>query len=386
MTRISVTCLAGIALSVGCSNVEPIKPDPALTGLAFNWTLSLSATGKPAANTGMAFAFSQDGQVHAVSLADGSARWTRPVAGAPFEVHATDSVVIAVSDKLYGLSATSGEPRWTYAPPEGLSLIPMNIDDDLAYPVLYNGTGKMAAVDIRTGVERWRTNVLPPDSTFATGQVFQIVGAAREGSLVAVAFSWRKSSQVQHRGGVAVVDRLTGALLWSKMLPIVHAAHASFPDRPTLQNEVLVVPTEEGWIYAFDARTGTLRWRADPLIADTIIAGGSPYLDYRYVAADPSSVAVSSGGGIVRLLDLNDGHLLWERNLSEGSIEDAMQFDQDQLVVTTFSGTLFGLKKATGAFLWHLGGATVDRFYRPQVRDGTLFLAGERTFRSAKLR
>ena len=187
------------------------------------------------------------------------------------------------------------------------------------------------------------------------------------------------------------VNRETGKVVWQDKSPgdrILHGQWAS----PSLgeANGVMqaVFPGGDGWLYAFNARTGAPLWRFDlnpkdavwpktrnDALATPVFQGGRVYMA---VGQDPES---GEGAGHLYCIDpsksgdITATGLVWHydkirRSISTVAIADGVLYAAD------FSGFLHGLDAATGAPHW-----TFDMLAAvwgsPLVADGKVYLGDE---------
>jgi outer membrane protein assembly factor BamB len=187
------------------------------------------------------------------------------------------------------------------------------------------------------------------------------------------------------------VNRLTGKVVWQDASPGDRILHGQWSS-PSLgeANGVMqaVFPGGDGWLYAFNARTGAPLWRFDlnpkesvwprtrnSALSTPVFHGGRVYMA---VGQDPEN-----GEGVGHLYaidptktgDITESGRVWHydkirRSLSTVAVADGLVYAAD------FSGFLQCLDTATGAPLW-----TFDMLAAvwgsPLVADGKVFLGDE---------
>jgi outer membrane protein assembly factor BamB len=112
-----------------------------------------------------------------------------------------------------------------------------------------SGDGGLYAVDLATGVRRWR---------YDAGGAVSSSPAVGGGLVYATA----------RDGGIFAVDAATGARRWRMTtgpeLPLAwgHESGDHFLSSPAYVDGVIVVGAGDGGVYALEARTGKRRWKA----------------------------------------------------------------------------------------------------------------------------
>jgi polyvinyl alcohol dehydrogenase (cytochrome) len=142
-----------------------------------------------------------------------------------------------------------------------------------------------------------------------------------------------------------------------------YANVSSARPQPTVVGGRLFAPSENGLVYALDARTGCRYWtyRAKAGIPTAIVTG--PYHD----AAGNTGLALFFGDRKANAyaLDAQTGHEIWMRNVEThpaAAISGALAFDGTRVFVPvggmaaspccTFRGSVSALDASTGAVLW----------------------------------
>jgi len=205
----------------------------------------------PAIDTGVVYAGTSGGVLHAIDLATGKARWrydakeelgTRPaVAGGLVIVATLDDTVVAVD-------ARTGAWRWHHRRErrEGFTIrgaADVIARDGRVFAAYSDGT--VAALELATGAPRWEKQ-LAPEGKYRDVDSLALAG----GRLFAAAYS----------GAVIAADPDTGKVLWQVKLP--DATRLA-----SVGNMVVVVAT--GAIEALAPDTGGQLWR-------TPTDGGAP--------------------------------------------------------------------------------------------------------------
>ena len=187
------------------------------------------------------------------------------------------------------------------------------------------------------------------------------------------------------------VNRDTGKVVWQDSSPgdrILHGQWTS-PSLGEIDGVMQVVfPGGDGWLYAFNARTGAPLWRFDlnpkdavwPKtrnygVATPVFAGGRVYMA---VGQDPEN-----GEGIGHLYaidptksgDITESGRVWQfdkirRSISTAAVANGL------LYISDFSGFLHCLDATTGAPYWTFD-ALAAVWGSPLVADGKVYLGDE---------
>lgn len=243
----------------------------------------------------------------------------------------------------------------------------------IVLPSSHVGRGEQVALQITDGVESWRTSVLPSLDPFVVGDTVRTLPPNVGNGFGAIAFARWRSGQPQ-RGGIALLDVLSGERRWSRTLPVVDNQASTFPSTAVIGDDGVAVSSLEGFIYFYDLHSGDLRWTgARPQIP----AGGVPLTsDIRPVAIVQQTVFAGSGRGILTAYQVATGVPQWTINPQQGGIVSIANFGGSRLVVTHFNGGLSVVGVASGAILWQLfPRQEADRVYDVRVSADTMFVS-----------
>lgn len=189
-------------------------------------------------------------------------------------------------------------------------------------PVTANGilyvtskAGVLYAVDAATGNEIWTREV--------TSYVTRASPAVVDGVVyVGGGFSF------------SALDATTGEERWS--VPMQYGGHAS----PTVRDGLVVVSSQQGWIFALDAGSGETAWR---LPTEGIVFGAAAMTD--------DAVMYGSDEGLVYSVDRISGTSNWRVSVSGGVYATPVVFGET-ILVTTKAGELHALDRQSGDRLW----------------------------------
>lgn len=314
--------------------------------MGWRWALGSAVTHPPAARGGTAFAGTESGTVHAVSVDDGRERWSadvgrtvqaRPVVadGAVFVVSGGSE--IGASHEVRALEAESGRERWRFVP-ESKWLDPLGARDGTLYvgttDDAVSGEGEtLYALATDPGTRRWSAEIGDPMGGVVTDDVVYVPSYGRlyaydatDGTLrwtrETTDYSYRTLAVTDgrvvfvaevegSRGGIVALDTATGERAWS--------FDGWLATSTTLADGVLYAGGEH--VAAFDPVTGERRWQADEagFVPRVPVQGGVLY----------------AGGDGVRAHAVEDGTVRWswtpdpavQGATPAGLVEDALLVD-----------------------------------------------------------
>lgn len=248
--------------------------------------------------------------------------------------------------------------QWTFRTPGDVIGSP-TVADDVVY--VASGDGGLYAIDLLTGVERWRRELgAPSHSTPAVA-----------GSLVYA---------VTRDGRIQAVDRDTGRRVWEVAtgpdVPLAwgHESGDIYTSSPTLSGDLLVVGSGDGYVYALDRKTGEVRWRARTggrVRSSPAIADGRVY--------------VGSMDGILYAYDLETGQAAWrfetkgaglfsgDFGFDRRTIQSSPSVADGVVYVGSRDGTVYAVDARDGSPRWTLSHGTSWVITSPAVTDGTVY-------------
>lgn len=244
-------------------------------------------------------------------------------------------------------SRADDKPRllWTHADPAGARSLPY-ADGDLT--VFTTGFAQRAvALDARTGQPRWE-RALPSGPGIGNLPNANIVAS---NDLVFVP-AWE----------LYALDRASGAVRWKAGDIDDYPAASSI----ALEGDLVITPGAGRHLFAFDAATGTRRWKTDlggrPFAP--VVAGGVVYVGTRAQIGGSSSL----GAGKVFALRSDNGAILWDAPLPNspdapwlGGTNRAGALTLELFVVASTNGRIYGFDRQTGRVRWeHAGNAPFE--------------------------
>jgi len=394
------------------------------------WTVpigSFSAT--PIVVDGVVFAQDMSSNVSAIELESGRVRWTRRydllTIGPNGLTFGDGRIYGATTLFAFALDASTGRELWRMDPlrsaTEGIDMAPGYHDGTVFVStvpsrpeVQYGGgaRGVLWALDGKTGRPRWRWATVPsglwgdaeansggglwhPPSFDGDGHVFASV--ANPGPLPGTErHPWGGSRPGPNRwtNSIVKLDERTGELVWARQV-LPHDIFDWDLQCPVLLTsaggrDLAIAAGKMGFVYAFDADSGTLRWKRsvgvhnghddDNLkamrgedgvrVGDKILPGLLGGVQTQMAMDDatiyvpvndlPSAIVSKTtmvvrestdGAGQMVALDAATGRVRWDRTLPD-SPYGAAAVTNDLVFTTTYDGTLWAFDTRNGETAW----------------------------------
>lgn len=332
-------------------SVNTRQSDPRIRW-AFQASGKLSAA--PLVTGGTVYAGSWDGRLHALDAGDGSSRWTFQAGNAIVACPSIDGdrLFFGARDyRFYALTASGGKELWQHdldasgrkwadangpwfdassavgawtCPPEGETEPPR---------WLYVGAHdrQMHAFDLETGMEMWRFPTFNWILSRPAVDGYVVYFSSLDGCIYAVdarcgALHWRFQVGTRVAYNPAIVP---GS-------PAVEAACGS----PLVQDGIVYVGADDGFLYALDAASGQERFA---------------FQTGKWIWGSPlrtgDTLVLASADGYAYGLDAFSGKERWRRPIGLASYTDVIGYDGLALVTST-DGTLTALDPTGGKVAW----------------------------------
>lgn len=194
-----------------------------------------------------------------------------------------------------------------------------------------SGCGTVIALDAATGKELWRKALRVP---------FRSAPRVAGDKLFALTID----------NQVFALNTATGEVVWSQR-GIDETAQLMNAVSPTVTDDTLIVPYSSGEVYALATGDGKEQW------SESLTAGKRTQASafFSGIGGDPvvdgSVIFAVSGGGLLSVLTLTDGHHLWDRPV--GSINTPWVAGDYMFLLTT-DNTLVCFVKYTGTIRWSM--------------------------------
>ena len=267
-----------------------------------------------------------DGSVLQLSADDGVVEWEAAVSGEVLAAPAVsdDWVIVQTYDgKLLGFQPGADEPAWTFT-----SDVPVLTLRGTSTPILVGGNaiagfgdGKVIAVDVNSGNVSWESRIGVPQGSSEIDRIVDIDGAMTQQGIELFVASYQ--------GRVAALDNRTGRKLWQRNVSSVTGTHVGFGN--------VYVADVDGTLSAF-LRTGQgVRWQ-------------NIELGYRQLSRPTpvsSYVATVDFDGYLHLLSQVDGQIVGRTKIGGDAARADMIADSGRLIIFADNGQLLAYELET---------------------------------------
>ena len=267
----------------------------------------------PAVVDGVVYSFSENGTAIAVNATTGQILWTAAIGGEMWASPAVANGCVfggTITGGAFALWAQNGSVRWNFSFPETWTIYstPCAAGDRVyigaaSYSEL---AGELRAVNSSTGEVIWRH--LSSQGVYSS--------AAADGGSV-YSFVWNKTADGSFLVALPAIDPngdgviSPGEVLWSFKTEDFEGGSS-----PLVTDNLVVVGSSDGNVYAVDRQTGKLAWNAT--IGGKIV--GSPALFERRVFAGSMGGAVCGLGSASELPALRISTMLEKESLPSGTV------------------------------------------------------------------
>ena len=267
-----------------------------------------------------------DGSVLQLSADDGVVEWEAAVSGEVLAAPAVsdDWVIVQTYDgKLLGFQSGADEPTWTFT-----SDVPVLTLRGTSTPILVGGNaiagfgdGKVIAVDVNSGNVSWESRIGVPQGSSEIDRIVDIDGAMTQQGIELFVASYQ--------GRVVSLDNRTGRKLWQQNVSSVTGTHVGFGN--------VYVADVDGTLSAF-LRTGQgVRWQ-------------NIELGYRQLSRPTpvsSYVATVDFDGYLHLLSQVDGQIVGRSKIGGDAARADMIADSGRLIIFADNGQLLAYELET---------------------------------------
>ncbi|MBC6941351.1 MAG: outer membrane protein assembly factor BamB [Xanthomonadales bacterium] len=280
---------------------------------------SMRWSGGPAIDGDLLVVGGLDGQVIALSAADGGERWQTRIESEVISTPAIGGGLVVVrgnDGRLQALDANDGSRKWVFDQSVPALSLRGNSAPLIANGVVYDGTdgGRVSAVRLDDGNELWTQTLSTGEGRTEVERLADVDGnISSDGSALFA---------VGYRGQIAALALDSGRPLWQRDL----SSYASV----ALAGTTAVAIDSDGNVWAFDRDTGANLWKQDQL-------------KYRWLSAPAiqgNQVVVGDSEGYVHWLSLAEGKFVARERLGKQPIEAAPVVAGDVAYVQDIGGRL----------------------------------------------
>ncbi len=186
--------------------------------------------------------------------------------------------------------------------------------------------GRLHALDPATGRERWR---------YFSHRCGWSSPALGDGLVFATFIGDPRCSTLRN-GAIVAVSPTTGRIRWRRRIGPCESS-------PLVAGGTVYIGDQNGYVYAFAARTGALRWSLDtgaPIKASAALAGGRLF--------------IGNYAGALYALDARTGKVLWTSS-RHGAFYSTGAVDHGRVYVGSLDGQAYAFSARSGAELWAVG-------------------------------
>lgn len=337
------------------------------------WHVEGHGWGRPAADASTVYFLTRDHEVEARDGLGGALRW-RARTGESGPTTEGSTVVLAGDVAITGdynvvaFDRRDGALRWRFTPTDGYA--PGMYLGEAAGDLVFAGSpsGRLYAIDHRTGTARW--SYLVEDDGKTT--VYEPVS---DGDAVVAGFTTFTAPNV---GGVVLLDAASGRERWRTSFPrpadVSHDSGSA--GGPVLLEDEVLAASAEGIVYAFDRRTGSVRWTLPRWSTAAPTPADPRERDFRPLARAGQRLLVGSLSGDVIAYDLRDRAERWRyTSARNGSIAFRMASDDRTVFVPYVDGCLVALDAEDGRERWRTSDAFTGFIWPPAIARDRVFAA-----------
>ncbi len=264
------------------------------------------------------------------------------------------------SGTFFALDQKTGSVVWSYQigkHPSGKGI--------LSSPAVHNGSvyfgaydGSVYALDCKTGALRWRND----DADW----VGSSPAIAHERGLLYIGLEfgfWKR------KGGIAAINVENGTTVWTAYHPsLTHGSPLYIPEEG-----LVVIGSNNGLLYAYDAHIGTLRW--------SCATSGDIKMRPAYDAQRRTIVCASMSGSVF-VFSAQDGSPLFARECGAG-IYGSPVVHENTIYVASLDKCMYALDATTGKTMWEF--TTSGRIFSSPIVIGNSLWIGSNDARLYEL-
>jgi len=357
--------LLASALALACA--DPAGPS---AGNRVIWHAPGGSFYTPAVDGSTVFFPTDDHQVIAFDAETGVQRWAvghSSASGEPLGENAVVAAgVVAVPDgDIFAFDESTGTLRWVFHPAVGGGPGRFNLATDGKIVFSGSASGYAYAVDAASGSQIWATRIAT-DDTFTN-----VVDPAFSDDLVIVTYT-RFTAPVT--GGVAAIDRPTGALRWRREFSSARQFAGSAANGRVVfwrgsAEDLVIAAVDDGRLYGLDRETGSIVWT-------TAIPPETGAGLWRPLAVAGNTVVAGPNEGGIMGYDPATGAAKWTLNVKSTSTLREFVSDSTTVYLTPTIGDVVAVNAATGKIVWQAYPSERSFSAPPATGDDLLFVSG----------
>ena len=354
---------------VGCEVSAP--PLPA-TRIA--WRADGVGIGQPAFDGTSVYFLGAAHQLTAVDKATGARRWSQVINEVGAQTDGTSVIVVGeqviVGDvNVYAFDRLTGAHRWSFRPDDGYKPGIFNLETDGSAIYAGSPSGRVYALDAATGKARWTAVVANDNNTSIYDP------KAHEGTVYVCVRHFTNP----HTGGLVALNAMTGAQIWSRPFP-PEPPHqeGGCRGRAAIAGDLVVGVSTYGYAYGIERSDGAIRWTIPRL---TGLPQGALITDFdiRPLAVAGSTIVLGSSTGYVAAFDAATGSERWRARANYGSVYYPLAIDDKQIFALHLGGQLAAFRLLDGNVSWVAGqnsDGSGEFSYSPAVDESLLYIGG----------
>jgi outer membrane protein assembly factor BamB len=264
----------------------------------------------------------EEGEVIALDAASGKVRWRARASSevlTPPTVGAGLVLVRTIDSRIFGFDAEDGKRRWVYQRSPGSLILRVATGVSISGDTAYAGFagGKLAAVALSNGAQRWEATVAVPRGANELERVTDVVGEP--------ALTGREVCAATYQGRVACFEADSGKQIWSRELSSVSGV--------SVDARYAFVADDRGAVHAFDRSNGASVWKQDKLANRQL----------SLPRATGALVAVGDFEGEIHFLARESGNFVTRFSARGGAVRAAPLLLPTGLLIQTQDGSLYAL-------------------------------------------
>jgi len=314
--------VAGNAVYVASREGDVTRLDAAKGDQVWSTDTERRLSGGVGADSRTVAVATEEGEVIALDAESGKVRWRARASSevlTPPTVAAGLVIVRSIDSRIFGFGADDGKRRWVYQRAAGALFLRVPNNVAVAADTAYGGFsgGKLVAVALQNGAQRWEATVALPKGANELERVSDVVGEP--------ALQGREICAASYQGRAACFETESGKLLWARDVSTVTGLSAD--------SRYAFVADEHGTLQAFDRSNGATIWKQEKL-ANRQLSLPLP---------TGALVVVGDLEGEVHFLDRDTGNFVTRYSTRGGPVLAAPVALPNGILVQTQDGGLYAL-------------------------------------------